>query len=273
MLWRISLPKAGALLGGVAAATYVLAGVIAETELGRPSSTSGLAYPFAIIWGGVAALAGAAVGELIRRLFARRRASGTVDFRIVGVLLVLAALASSATAKRQVEQYERANQPRAVATTRRIVRATGATSLLPVSPATRIWVALPDDGPIQQLLWNGRTVDVTVEDDELRLRAGDIVSAPINLDRLDYAREVHAAIATLDGGSAEWLALLVRLRATGSRELLTILSPDGALAHHELLERFTGLTDEPVLWSAGPPTERQEFVVDVGRPTRYGSSR
>jgi len=64
------------------------------------------------------------------------------------------------------------------------------------------------------------------------------------------------------------VALLVRLRATGRRELLLIYNPAGTLAYEELLARTTA-GRFPVMGSAGQFGDQHEFVLDLGEPLRY----
>jgi hypothetical protein len=111
---------------------------------------------------------------------------------------------------------------------------------------------------------------VTREVGGLVVHAGALTSTPIDLSRFDYAREAHAVTAQITG-TEEWLGILVRLRATGRRELLVVFDPRGKIAYEELLERRTNLRDDPVLFSAGPGSARQEFVIDLGAPVRFGS--
>ncbi len=89
----------------------------------------------------------------------------------------------------------------------------------------------------------------------------------MSLAGLDYVREVLGVTAT-DGQSQDWLALLVRLRATGRRELLLIYDATGALVHEELLAR-TKSGPQQVLWNAGPGNGEPAFLIDVGEPLRY----
>ena len=103
----------------------------------------------------------------------------------------------------------------------------------------------------------------------MALRAGSMTSTSIDLAGFDYVREVHGASASLEEDGAEWLAVLVRLRATGRRELLAIYDPGGNLAYQELLERETPLLDTPVLWAARDQSARRAFIVDVGTRLRY----
>lgn len=93
----------------------------------------------------------------------------------------------------------------------------------------------------------------------------------VSLKGLDYVREVLGATAALDA-KGEWLALLVRLRSTGHRELLLIYDPTGTLAHQELLVRTAG-GPEDVLWSAGQAGDPPEFVLNLGEPLRYAAKR
>jgi hypothetical protein len=118
------------------------------------------------------------------------------------------------------------------------------------------------------LVWRGRRTWIAVDDDILVIDDSSGTVDRVALKGLDYVRAVHGAIAELEGGGEEWLAVLVRLRATGRRELLLIYDPQGNRVHQELLAR-TRSGPGPVLWSAGAPRERQEFVLDIGQPVRY----
>lgn len=267
-------PLTGALVGGLGVAAPIFAGTVAEIMFGRPSSTTVVAFPIAFVFGTGGALIGAAIGFAVRRFVMRSHWARQMDRRVVGMLLLLAVGIPSVLAVRSVLSYELLNAPGVIESTGLVVRHEAVSPLEPRSPAVLIWASHPEvAGQVQELHWNERAVRVTVNGGQLVMHAGDVTSAAVDLRGLDYVREIHAVTATLGGGTSESLALLARLRATGRRELLLIFDSRGTLRYRELLERRTNLLRSPVIWSAGPESERQEFIVDLGAPLRYAGTR
>jgi MFS family permease len=260
----------GALAGGLGVAVPILAATYYEMKFGRPSSTAGLAIPFAIIGGLLGAGLGAAVGEGIHQMVARTRWAGPMDRRVTVILLMLVVTVPSVLAVHAARRMEAENAPRVIRSTGEVSRAEGRSELAPVRSATFLWVSFPHpDHPTGELQWNGRRVDVRVVDDRLLVRAGDLQATTIDISRFDYARETYGVTAALSATGREWLALLVQLRATGGRELLFIFNPEGVLVHEELLERRRGRAPRVGVGTAGPAGGPQEIVLDRGVPIRY----
>ena len=260
----------GALAGGLGIAVPILAATFYEMKFGRPSSTSGVAIPFAIIWGGLVAAIGAAIGGRIHQVVARSRWAGPMDRRFAAILLMLVVAVPSMRAIHTLRRMEAENAPRVIRSSGEVSRAEGRSELAPVRSATFVWAGFPDpDHPREELRWNGRPVDVRVTDDRLILRAGELPTTAIDISLFDYARETYGITATLTAPGQEWLALLVRLRATGHRELLFIFNPKGVLVHEELLEARGGRAPHVALGTAGPAGGTQEIVLDRGLPVRY----
>ena len=260
----------GALAGGLGVAVPALAATLYEMKFGRPSSTSGLAIPFAVISGVLAAGLGAAVGEGIHQMVARTRWAGPMERRGAAILLMLVVIAPSVLAIHTVRRIEAENAPRVIRSTGEVSGTEGRSELTPVRWATLLWVSSshPDHPPAEPR-WNGRRVDVRVVDDRLILSADELSITAIDISRFDYAREAYGVTGALSGDGEEWLALLVQLRATGRRELLLIFNPEGVLVHEELLERHRGRAPRVGLGTAGPAGGQQEFVLDRGVPIRY----
>jgi len=122
---------------------------------------------------------------------------------------------------------------------------------------------------VEVLKWRNKSVEVKLEDDILTISQNAEVVDQVSLKELDYVIEIQGVTAMLEEGGHEWLALLVRLRATGHRELLLIYDSDGGLAHKELLSRTISGPPIPVLWSAGKSGNVQELMVNLGEPLRY----
>jgi hypothetical protein len=267
---RSITPLTGALAGGLGVAVPILAGTYYEMTFGRPSSTAGLAMPFAIIWGGLAAGLGAAVGGRIHQMVARSRWAGPMDRRLAIVLLMLVVAVPSLLAIYAVRRMETENTPRVIRSTGDVSRAEGRSELAPVRAATFLWVSVPHpDHPRGELRWNGRRVNVRVTDDRLLVSADDLPTTAVDISRFDYARETYGVTAALSPTGQQWLALLVQLRATGGRELLFIFNPEGVLVHEELLERRRGRVPLVGLGAAGPAGGPQEIVLHRGVPVRY----
>jgi hypothetical protein len=264
-------PLTGALAGGLGISVPILAAVTYEMRFGRPSSTAGLAIPFGIIYGALGAAVGGGVGFAIQELVKFFGWRGSSDRR-VGTLLVVIAVAGTTTAALYgAARAEAAQRPRVMTSTGALDRSAGEPTLVPVREASFVWVKYPHpDYPVQTLLWNGQPVHLTVTERDLTIAAGDRLTPSVNIAGFDYVREVYGVTATLSGGSAEWLALLLQLRATGRRDLLLVLNPDGVLVHEELLDRYRGGGVARVgLAAAGARGTRQELSVDRGTPIRY----
>ena len=82
---RSITPLTGALVAGLCVAVPLIAAGIAEIEFGRPSSTAGLIFPFALIWGALAAAVGAAIGRAVADRVRTSRWAGPVHWRTVSI--------------------------------------------------------------------------------------------------------------------------------------------------------------------------------------------
>jgi hypothetical protein len=269
---RSLTPETGALIGGLGAAVPIIAAAVAEMLWGRPSSTSGLAFPAALVLGVIGAFVGAALGLAAHYAVIGSRWEGPVDWRVGGALLLIVISVPTVWMVGAVLRQEALNRPRVIVSTGTIVRMPDGSSLQPVTPATVLW-SLPEGAVAEQtLMWNGEPVAATVSGDRLIVRAGTIALDPVSLRDFDYARDIRGVTAVLRSDGAEYLALLVGLRSTGSRSLLLIVDPDGAVVHLELLERRGPSQRSMMLSTAGPPG-RQEIVVDVMTPVRYAAAQ
>ena len=203
-------------------------------------------------------------------MVARTRWAGRADLRVVAILLMIFVSVPSVLAIREVRRMEAENTPRVIRSTGEVSRVEGSSELAPARSATFLWVSFPHpDHPRGELRWNGRRVDVRVTDDHLLVTAEQLTTRTIDISRFDYPREVYGATARLSTTGQEWLALLVQLRATGRRELLFVLNPDGVIVHEELLERGRGRVPRVGLGTAGPAGAPQEIVLDRGVAIRY----
>jgi hypothetical protein len=267
---RSITPLTGALIAGLCVAVPLVAAGIAEIKFGRPSSTAGLIFPFAIIWGTLAAAVGAGIGRAVADRVRTSRWAGPVHWRTVSVVLVIVLTTLTTLAVRSVFRLERLNAPRVITSTGTVVRSPGR----PVgegwaASGALLWKLGSSANPIE---WNGRRVVIEVTDDALQLRAGNQALPSVDLAGLSYVREVYGLTVRLGNGASESLVLLARLRATSGRDLLVILDPQGTVAHLELLERPRGREPRTTLWTEGQPPDPQEVGVNLGVPLRYAAA-
>ena len=273
ILLRSITPATAALVGGLGLACPLIFATVAHMAVGSPSSTAGLAIPVAVVLGLFGAAVGASIGFIVQAAVNRSRWAGPADLRAVAVLLVLGIGIPSVVVTRWSLAYDAEaaarNEPRVMVSSETVVRIEGPYQLERESPATLIWTGLQEPAA-RELRWNGDAIRVIVQDDTMAFRSGTVTSSPLDLEGFDYVREVHAVPATLQGGNSEWLAVLLRLRASGRREIFAIFDPQGKLAYQELFERRTDL-DATVLWNAGQSPSRQHILLDAGKPLSFGA--
>ena len=257
--------RTGALIGGLGAATPIVAAAIAELWWGRPSSTSGLALPAAVFLGAAGAAVGAGVGHMIEASVRASPRAGPVEWRVAGVLLLIAAGAPTVLLVRSVLRQEVLNVPRVIFSTGEIVRSPDESSQQPIFWATLIWSLSGRTETADALRWNGEPVRVSVRDDELEVSAGAVRGGAVSLADFDYVRDIYGVTAKLASDRTEFLALLLDLRRSGRRSLLLVFNPRGTVVHKELMDRRLA---NPTLFAAGEP-EHQEISVNAGWPVHY----
>jgi hypothetical protein len=256
----------GALVVGAGFVAFVLGAVSAEIAIGRPGS--GLAFTIVLgipIMGMRGSLVGALLGFVTHRFVRRTSFSGPVDRRMVVGGVILAVVVGAASGAYSVRRSEILNLPRVMQSDGRITRSVASS----VSEASRPAVVLYNGNSrgAMALDWNSQRVGVAIEDQTLILSRNAAEVDRVNLEGLDYARQVVGTTAMLDRDNREWLAVVIRLRATGRRELLLIYDPSGVRTYQELLARDdAGLT----VWSSGGSGGRQEFILKMGELLRYG---
>ena len=126
---------------------------------------------------------------------------------------------------------EAPRRPRVIQTSPLIARQQATGDLIPVAPAAMILGSfvrhsandhLPDAG-------TASSFDLSLRQDVLTIWPGRKELDAVDLRGLDTVTGAFGAIATLDDRA--WLAILVRLRATGRRQLLLIFDPAATLVH------------------------------------------
>jgi hypothetical protein len=257
----------GALVAGAGFGASVLGAVGWELAAGRPGSW--IAFAIALGLPTMATrglLFGALVGYVTHGLVRRTSFSGPVDRKMVLGGVILAIVLGGLSSVYRLRKAEAFTQPRVMQSDGRVTRVAASG----VSETSRPAVVLyhRNSEIIATLDWDNQRVGVAIEDQALILRRNAVKVDRVNLKGLDSVREVVGTTAMLRGDSREWLAMNVRLHATGGRELLLIYDPAGMRAHQELLVR-TDAGYGTVLWSSGEPGTRQEFILKTEKLLRY----
>ena len=259
----------GALVGATAAASYLVGAAAFALAFGRPiqDPVADLASAAALLVG-LATVFGAVAGLIVQVIVRLSQHGGPTDWRLVSRGLALIATLSSLLGIRTSWIYEGADWVRVVQTSPAIARMEGSPNLTPMTPAVLVF-ELFGNVPTQTLMWKTAPVTVSQIRQIVTIRRGDEVVDTIDARRMEYLTEIIATTATLDG-TAEWLALLIRLQPDARRDLLLIYDPSDALVHKEMFER-TATGAGTVLWTAGAPRTRQEVAIDVGSPIRFAA--
>lgn len=266
------LPQAIALVFGVGALAAGLAGIAADTFIGRPSSTSGIGvvviFPLVLF----AAIIGFALGHMLGVWLRRRGLVPQVrmrPYRVILALVLVAVTALGATlGARPVIRHERTHTPRVITGDGSFSKDAGAPDGCTLRPATLV-CSISEQMSSGSLSWNGREIAIGCTR-EGRISVSDQVSgqlASIDLSEFEYVRDVFAAPMRQAEGR-EGLALLATLRATGRRHVLAMIDPDGRVVYQELLEGHRQ-GDALAPLSVCESDDASGVVVDLGAPVTY----
>lgn len=269
------LPIVAGSLTAVVVGAYVLAPVIAEVTLGRPSSTVGLGFVF----GPVVALLCGAVAFAIAiglRWMARRAglSSAIVPTWLVGCVLLVTAgaiMVVGATARTEIIAKEVARRPRVIIGSARIVKMPRE----PISAGDRVEAPLLfsiyGDKVVSATDWNGRAITLVGTNEQVSVLDADGARiASTDLHAFDYIGRINAMPFCTHPNGDRSLAVLVTLRATSDRSMLILYGTDGGVIYQEHLER----TRRGERWAgamfAANVDGNEVLVVDVGAVRAYG---
>lgn len=260
--------RTGAIIGAAIPVAYVLSATTAALIIGRPgldviAGTLFTLVMFAMLGGAI----GGAIGWTVERIVRETTFAGPSDRLAVRRGVALAVVIATIFGVQFAREVESRSRPRVMHTDRTVARVDGESSLSPRLAATPVFTRASKDAQEPVLKWRDRPVGVTIDGRTLTVSQPTGVVDMLSLDGLDQATEIVGSTASLDG-SHQWLALLVRLRASGRRDLVLLYDSTGVRVYQELLAS-TGPGRDPVLWTAGPAGNVQEFVVNVSQPVRY----
>ena len=236
------LPIVLGLLTTVLVCAWLLAPVIAESTLGRPSSTLGLGFVFSPVIG----LLGGAAAFLIAmglRWMARRAGIPSILVRPWLVGCGLLATAASVTvlainARTETVAKESARRPRVIVESTRVVKSDQPSRSPDMRVEAPLLFSIYRDAVVPSIDWNGRAISLVGSDEHVTvLDKSGIHIASTDLHAFDYIGSIRAAPFCTNPNGDHDLAVLVTLRATSKRSMLILYGPNGAIVYQEHLER------------------------------------
>jgi len=235
------LPIVCGFLTAVLVSATLLAPVIAESAVGRPSSTAGIGYFVIPILG---LLCGAAAFLIAKglRWIARRAGSRSVQVPqwlvAAGLLATVATIVTLAfNARTEAITTEAARRPRVIVDSTRFVRSESSPSADPQIEAPLLF-SIYQDAVVPSIDWNGRAVSFSGSDERVTIRdKAGVAIASTDLRAFDYIATIRAVPVCSSSTGGRHLAVLVTLRATSHRSMLILYDPNGAVVYQEHLER------------------------------------
>lgn len=266
------LPIVLAGLASVLLSAFLLATIIAEFRLARPSSTAGVGFvivPFVGLFAGAAAF----VAGMTLRWFLRR--AGMLSMKVpswlvwCGILATIACIPIlAAIARAQTIGREAALRPRVLLASARFVKSDQASGADSRIEAPRLFSISEDAVVVPSIDWNGRGVRLVGSN--RRVTVSDMAGTRIastDLRAFDYIGSIRAIpVCTHPNGDRD-LAVLVTLRATSRRSMLIVYDPTGVVVYQEHLERTGGGKEWAGTMYAGSRGGREVLVVDQGSPS------
>lgn len=272
------LPVAAGLLTTVLVAAYLLAPVMAEIQLGRPSSTVGIGLLVAPL-AGVLCGGSVLVVAMLFRWVARRAGipSVTVPIWLVGSMLLVvigAVVGLNINARAQVAAQEFERRPRVIVESSRIVKMPGQTrGAGPRVEAPLLFSIYAADTAAPSIEWNGRMISVAGRNEQVTvLDAAGARLASTDLHAFDYIGRINATPFCRHPDGSSDLAVLVTLRATSDRSMLILYGADGAVIHQEHLERTRSGDGRDGLMSVVQSEGKELLVVEHGAVDAYACS-
>lgn len=237
------IPLASAVVPACFVAAFMLAGLIGEEELGRPSSTAAIGYLFVPVYSFIVGAVGLSVGFLLR-LFLRNRGERdliTPSSFLLRLVVVVVAVSGIGVwlALDGVIAYEKANAAQIIRDSGYFVKAKLNRDDVP-SITKRTLSNWTHEQPNQPpFVWNTKKSTVRVTDSTYLTIdiEGQANSITHDFRNRTYLTEIDVLPVQWTQKQPEHLVVLARLRATSFRSMLLIYDSNGSLLYEELLER------------------------------------
>jgi len=254
---------------------FGLTALIAEEQIGRPSSTHAIGFIFVPICAVLLALACFCVGLVVRSIvgkFVSSRAISKRNNQLINILFVCTLVLAFFSGVAFIQRQEVKQQPHLIFDSGKIIK---------ISPseirgkkekdATFVLSIYNDDkNMVAPFLWNGKKIDFKVVGNNtlkiLDIGGNELVAA--DLHKFDYIGRVHVLQIALGNSESKSLVVLVRLRATSRRSMLLIYDATAKLLYQELLNR----TDDNEMNLLVDDDGKEYLYVDVDTPIVYSNA-
>ena len=261
-----NIPYILAALTGGAFGAYFFTGLIAETKMGRPSSTSAIGFFFVPVYSifiaGVSFIVGEIITKFTSKFIVERAISKKVNYLIYTAFLMTISV-SSVSGWISFMKYEDSQRPHVIFNSGSIEKINGinfqeATNI----EAKYLFTSFDDEKrSIEKIIWNHRPVHFELLEKENSLilldddKGTELVL--VDLNGFDYITRAYAVPISLDESNASGLAVLVHLRATSHCSMLFIYDANATLLYQELLYR----TDMDNVLKAVKDTSGKEYLL------------
>jgi len=238
---------------GVFTASYMFTGMYAESTIGRPSSTAALGYIFAPIYSLIAGFIGYCIGFVLKFFLLKRGKKDIIRKKVFvknRLLLILAvALLSGGAAFKQMVDYEKFNSPKLLKNDKDFIVTKYSEQDIPsvTTPSTLVWDF--QNNEIETTNWLNNNYNFTVsESTNLNIINGNTIEATYDFSGRTYITEI-STVTLATSANNDYLAVLVKLRATSRRSMLLVYDESFNLVYEELLKRcgrkqYTGVTQD-----------------------------
>ena len=261
------MPLTIGIIAGAFVASYMLAVLIAEENIGRPSSTAALGYLVVPIYSVIVALIGVGVGFLVRTGIKLHRDDdhvSIISFLLKSaIVLIISSGIAIALGIKEIVDYEALNAPQLLSNGGELNRAVLSRKKVPSIEAHAKLIWEFQNESIGSVIWNGTEVTADVDQSvRLNLHLNSERTLHYDVRRYSYLTEITAVELQAGSGEGAYLAVLARLRATSFRSILLIYNANGKLVYEELLKRcgrkqYMGIVDG---------LDGENLVVDICSP-------
>ncbi len=232
---------------GSAFGIFALTALVAETVIGRPSSTHAIGFLYVPAYATLVALIFFCIGFAVRLViskFVTPRSISRLSNRIINILFVCSLALSFFSGVVFIERQEEKQKPHVIYDSGRIIKISpSAIKGKKDSEAKFVFTIYSDEkNKVESFLWNGKKIHFNVIGDNtlkiLDKGRHDLVTADLN--KYDYIGRIYVQRLAIGDSASKGLSVLVRLRATSRRSMLLIYDSAAKLVYQELLKRDKG---------------------------------
>lgn len=248
-----SLPLTLGALFGFSLASYMFTGIFTESAIGRPSSTAAIGLFFAPIYSLVLAGIGALIGLILRPILLMRgerdavKKSVLTRFRLI--LILSASIITAVIAALQVVAYENHNTPKTLSNIANFTTQEHSEEGIPSVNKGSVLVWEFGNKNIVTTEWLGSNITFNVANSSnMSLLNNSAEQSSYDFSGYSYVTEI-STLPLVSSTNTNYLAVLVKLRATSRRSMLLIYDEHFTLVYERLLDRcgrtqYIGTTED-----------------------------